>query len=191
MPMNRSRAFTLIELLVVIAVIAVLIALLLPAVQSAREAARRIQCVNNLKQLGLAVLNYESANAVLPPQQVLQFTGTTLSWKSQWGVTSRLAPFMEQGPMYNAINYALKSSAPENTTVVSLSLRVLICPSEPRPEPFTSTSSRGDQIATSQSESPRGLLLMESTDISAPWRLSPLQVSIQHVWHLELRLVRG
>ena len=143
MLMNRRRAFTLIELLVVIAIIAVLIALLLPAVQSARAAARRIQCVNNLKQLGLAVLNYESANTVLPPQQVLQFKGTTVSWKSQWGVTSRLAPFMEQGPMYNSINYALKSSAPENTTVVSLSLRILICPSEPKPEPFVSTTSTG------------------------------------------------
>ena len=70
---NLRRGFTLIELLVVIAIIAVLIALLLPAVQSAREAARRIQCVNNLKQLGLGMHNYESSNGVLPPERALTF----------------------------------------------------------------------------------------------------------------------
>src|SRR5208337_4672768 len=104
--LNLRRGFTLIELLVVIAIIAVLIALLLPAVQAAREAARRIQCVNNLKQLGLGMHNYESSNGVLPPQMVLTFTSTgSVFWKSQWGVSSRITPYLELGPLYNAINY--------------------------------------------------------------------------------------
>jgi prepilin-type N-terminal cleavage/methylation domain-containing protein/prepilin-type processing-associated H-X9-DG protein len=138
----RRRAFTLIELLVVIAIIAVLIALLLPAVQAAREAARRIQCTNNLKQLGLGVHNYVSTNGVLPPQQVLMYAGTTVSWKSQWGVTSRLLPYAEQGALFNAINFTLKTSDPTNSTVVSASVNVLICPSEVNSQPTTSTNAK-------------------------------------------------
>ena len=141
--MHRHRGFTLIELLVVIAIIAVLIALLLPAVQAAREAARRMQCVNNLKQLGLAIHNYESTNGVLPPQQVLGYTGTTLSFKSQWGATSRLAPHLELGPLYNSLNYSLPTSNAGNVTVVSTSIKTLICPGEIKPQPNTTPNSSG------------------------------------------------
>src|SRR4051794_5583495 len=93
----RRRAFTLIELLVVIAIIAVLIALLLPAVQAAREAARRAQCVNNLKQLGLAVHNYISANEAIPPNSVPNVQSHSSA--------ARLLPFIEQQAMYNSINF--------------------------------------------------------------------------------------
>src|SRR3954452_8651314 len=97
MPMTvRRRGFTLIELLVVIAIIAVLIALLLPAVQSAREAARRSQCVNNLKQIGLACMNYESTMSVLPPGIKGSIWGT-------WMVF--VVPFTEQQALYNAWNF--------------------------------------------------------------------------------------
>ncbi len=147
--------FTLIELLVVIAIIAVLIALLLPAVEAAREAARRIQCVNNLKQLGLAIHNYESSNGCLPPQEVLQFNAAgAVIWKSQWGVTSRVIPFLEQSPLYNSINYFLKTTAADNATVVSTTIVALICPSEINPQPYTSTSAAG--VTTSFSVSTYG-----------------------------------
>ena len=114
--------------------------------QAAREAARRIQCVNNLKQLGLGLMNYESSNGALPPQQVLQFAATsattaTLLWHNSWGVTSRLIPYMEQGPMYNSINFIDKTSNAANSTVVSSTLNVLLCPSEPNHQPFTSGTS--------------------------------------------------
>jgi prepilin-type N-terminal cleavage/methylation domain-containing protein/prepilin-type processing-associated H-X9-DG protein len=141
---RQPNGFTLIELLVVIAIIAVLIALLLPAVQSAREAARRIQCVNNLKQLGLGMHNYESSNGVLPPQMVLTFNSTgAVAWKSSWSASSRITPFLELGTVYNAINYTNKTTDPSNATSVSTQFKVFLCPSEPNQEAFTSTSAAG------------------------------------------------
>ena len=138
MSMPRRRGFTLIELLVVIAIIAVLIALLLPAVQAAREAARRMQCVNNLKQLGLAVMNYESTNSVLPPQQTMVIVGNAQPTSyTSWGVSARLAPYMEMGPMYNAMNFSLKYSDVTNTTVSYLQVKYLLCPSETNIQPPT------------------------------------------------------
>jgi prepilin-type processing-associated H-X9-DG protein len=111
----------LIELLVVIAIIAVLIALLLPAVQSAREAARRAQCTNNLKQLGLAMHNYVSANEALPPVCIDPFwDGNNQQWPmphQNWSQHARLLPFMEQTPMYNAINWNFGARWSDGDTV--------------------------------------------------------------------------
>jgi prepilin-type N-terminal cleavage/methylation domain-containing protein/prepilin-type processing-associated H-X9-DG protein len=146
---GRRPAFTLIELLVVIAIIAVLIALLLPAVQSAREAARRIHCTNNLKQLGLAVSNYESANGALPPQQTMQQVGTQQPTSyTSWGISARLAPYMELGPLYNAMNFSQKYSDPPNTTVSYTTLKYLICPSEVNPMPNVNPS-KGESFGVS------------------------------------------
>lgn len=132
---TRSRAFTLIELLVVIAIIAVLIALLLPAVQSAREAARRAQCVNNLKQLGLAVHNYHAANNCLVPSAMFLGPGSNgsdpgngWSWNASWAVL--LLPNLEQVPLYNAYNFQWTAQAAVNTTVTYNMMGSFMCPSE-------------------------------------------------------------
>src|ERR1700688_2888746 len=105
----RNRGFTLIELLVVIAIIAVLVSLLLPAVQTAREAARRTQCKNNLKQIGLALLNYESAFSSLPMGSFVPWCGyggdnatSALDYTGQFGPhwAIRILPFIDQAPLY-------------------------------------------------------------------------------------------
>jgi len=135
---NDQKGFTLIELLVVIAIIAVLISLLLPAVQSAREAARRIQCANNLKQIGLAMHQYESTNNTLPPSIVLQTDATgTVNWTGGWSAHGRILPYLEQANTYGALNFSLNYSHPVNTTVSALSVTTFLCPSEIKPQPAT------------------------------------------------------
>jgi prepilin-type N-terminal cleavage/methylation domain-containing protein/prepilin-type processing-associated H-X9-DG protein len=128
------RGFTLIELLVVIAIIAVLIALLLPAVQSAREAARRAQCVNNLKQLGLALANYESAQGIYPFGMARENTGPNSFNPYGYYVGSslfvRLLPYLEQQVLANAYNYSLTHWVADNSTVGATGLSTLWCPSD-------------------------------------------------------------
>ena len=132
----HRRGFTLIELLVVIAIIAVLIALLLPAVQAAREAARRSQCTNNLKQLGLAVHNYLSQQNCFPPVvenlSTPAYNATGDPWPLDWSAT--ILPQFEQQPLYNAINFSLSAGAwtpdPSNSTVVYTKVATMLCPSD-------------------------------------------------------------
>ncbi|MGE3821701.1 MAG: DUF1559 domain-containing protein [Isosphaeraceae bacterium] len=126
----RRHAFTLIELLVVIAIIAVLIALLLPAVQSAREAARRAQCTNNLKQLGLSVHNYESTNGMLPLGAFYMFPRTCNRWKQAHSFLVGLMPYMEQTQAVNSFNFNLHPYQAENSTMMGTGFSALWCPSD-------------------------------------------------------------
>jgi prepilin-type N-terminal cleavage/methylation domain-containing protein/prepilin-type processing-associated H-X9-DG protein len=127
---TRRCGFTLIELLVVIAIIAVLIALLLPAVQAAREAARRAQCVNNLKQLGLAVSNYESVHGSYPTANSTGGGPGLTSDNLGASVFIRLLPYFEQLPAYNTYNQDLAFFAAGNETVAGIGVSTLWCPSD-------------------------------------------------------------
>ena len=126
----KRRGFTLIELLVVIAIIAVLIGLLLPAVQSAREAARRSQCVNNLKQIVLAVMNYESTHGVLPPACSDTTVPAGTGVQNDFSMKGRVLPYLEQSAAYNSLNMFDYSTDPTNWTAMCIQINSFLCPSD-------------------------------------------------------------
>ncbi len=153
--LEKQRAFTLIELLVVIAIIAILIALLLPAVQAAREAARRIQCVNNLKQMGLGLHNYHSSWNSFPVGFLYAYQGVLADSSAsqyRWSVLAQMANQLEQTNLFNALNFAFpighKPASggslfwpfyPANTTGMATEVALFLCPSDTFPPPAAGT----------------------------------------------------
>jgi prepilin-type N-terminal cleavage/methylation domain-containing protein len=148
---RRPRGFTLIELLVVIAIIAILIALLLPAVQQAREAARRSQCKNSLKQLSLAMHNYHDNFLQLPPAAIVWVgdptaepntgRGPTGRWYDDHGWYGSLLPYIDQAPLFNRLNFSVRMSDAVNQAVRTTKVSTLECPSTGlKPNEFTSTT---------------------------------------------------
>ncbi|WP_029246847.1 DUF1559 domain-containing protein [Schlesneria paludicola] len=168
----RRTAFTLIELLVVIAIIAVLIALLLPAVQQAREAARRTQCKNNLKQIGLALFNYENVFNQFPIAGLwyVDNSNTMTTFAQGWG--QAILPYIDQATIYNGFDPSVPIwSGARNQALIATPLATHLCPSAPSPSvfPMTWSTSTGGVVIGSN---------IPATDITAMWGRSDYVVTV-------------
>ena len=163
---SHQKAFTLVELLVVIAIIGILIALLLPAVQAAREAARRISCTNNLCQIGLAVQNYNMAQFVYPPGTINE-TGPIVNesrgYHHNW--IAQILPYVEQMPAYRHIDFDAGVYDQSNAQVRQIQMRGLCCPSSPSVESeigFTSYAGCHDPLETPIDADNKGIFFLNS-----------------------------
>jgi prepilin-type N-terminal cleavage/methylation domain-containing protein/prepilin-type processing-associated H-X9-DG protein len=137
---SRNRGFTLIELLVVIAIIGVLVALILPAVQQAREAARRGQCKNNLKQVGLALQNYHGSRSTFPPGYVSTYDSLGNDTGPGWGWGAMILPELDQSPLQNGIAFIQPIEAATNAVPRVMTLAVFVCPSDTARTPWTAVT---------------------------------------------------
>jgi prepilin-type N-terminal cleavage/methylation domain-containing protein/prepilin-type processing-associated H-X9-DG protein len=164
---RRERGFTLVELLVVIAIIGVLVALLLPAVQSAREAARRMQCTNNLKQLGIALHNFHDTNQRFPAAFEELQTSPNITGNSPWGCswTARILPYIEQQAVYQIYRFDrdwqdTTTNAVAQTGPICTKIKTFMCPSAPAQNTRPVNSGRGntDYAATTEREYPNPFL---------------------------------
>jgi prepilin-type N-terminal cleavage/methylation domain-containing protein/prepilin-type processing-associated H-X9-DG protein len=148
MSVNSRRGFTLIELLVVIALIGLLAALLLPAVQAARDAARRIQCQNNLKQIGIALHQYHEAIGTF--SMGYSASGAFINGASDtspgWGWASMILPQLEQRPIFNATNFSRPIEAAENRTAIQSTIATYLCPSDLTTGPFPVSDASGSVL---------------------------------------------
>ena len=174
-PPGPPRGFTLIELLVVIAIIAVLIALLLPAVMAAREAARRMQCTSNLKQLGLALHGYHDVHSMFAAGGWVSLPTQPRTINMNMGWSAAVLPWVEQTALYNGLNVSQRYNVAANSTAGRTALTIYLCPSEPRDslwgkypgDPFESADAdyggmygeRGLSSPSANNNPPRGAML--------------------------------
>jgi len=180
-PARQRRGFTLIELLVVIAIIGALVALLLPAVQAAREAARRAQCTNNLRQLALASHNYISTYDVLPSSSL--FGTRETDYLPEWGHGPFVAMlnYLEQQPLFNAVNFGVEHYQPQNITIAGVRLNTLVCPTDP-------AASEGEELRIGSYRPPGARQTWTSyagnagvaSVIFPPWNPQNFQLERQH-----------
>ncbi len=168
---SHREGFTLIELLVVIAIIAVLIALLLPAVQAAREAARRSQCVNNMKQIGLALHNYHDVNGSFPMGSgsgVWLKPGQYMAHEC-WSIHAAILPQLGEMPIYNAINFSWNVDPPNcNTTVFYTQVKTFLCPSDPNAWTVAHDKSSGNNCYFGSIGATTDILGSNAPNASAP-----------------------